>query len=71
MGPLEFFPLLRKGPRGSGVGNAECNEAQSRRRRECRRPNPRWGMPEAKSLPPHKNKPRNLIPRLQGLPDLT
>ena len=26
---LSFFLLLCKGPRGSGVGNAECNEAKS------------------------------------------
>ena len=52
-------------------------------RKDCRSLNPNEGgnaggqiplvegMPEAQSLPSHKNKPRNLIPRLQGLPDLT
>lgn len=51
------------GPPRQRSGNAECNEAQSRRRRECRRPNPRLqgnagGIPHPlklrrKSPPPH------------------
>ena len=144
---LSFFLLLCQGPRGSGVGNAECNEAKSPQG-NAGGPIPRKkGMPEAQSpqrmnpgasiptsktmahqnpatrpsrpssratrkeflrmahLTPatsscraflafhrlannipriivlakritkqskgNKNKPRNLIPRLQGLPDLT
>ena len=45
MGPLEFFPLLRKGPRGSGVGNAggKIPHDSGRGMPNAMRPNPDEG----------------------------